>query len=375
MNFSVLQEDLKKGITIVSNFISNNPQIPILSNILFSLKNGRLRLCATNLEAGINYWLGVKIEKEGEVTAPAKILTEVISNLTPGRIDLKLNDNVFNLSSSNSLINIPTTPVNDFPNISFILPKQSLEINSGLFNKINQQVTWTAGQDIDKLELSGILFSILNNDLLVVATDGVRLSLKKIKSFDTKKIPQNILNKLLIPAKIITEIPKIFNNNKLLIAFEEKNNEFLISGDDCVITTKLFDQEKFPDFQKIIPETWETKVILNKEEIQKTLRLSGIFAKDFIVKFSFSEEGCVLSSENPQTGKQVSNIPAKLEGQDINISFNWRFINDFLNSIEGEETEFRFNNSTSPGTFLNPLDNDYLHLIMPIRTNPEENSG
>lgn len=375
MNFSVLQEDLKKGITIVSNFINNNPQIPILSNILFSLKNGRLRLCATNLEAGINYWLGVKIEEEGEVTAPAKILIEVINNLTPGRIDLKLNDNVFNLSSGNSLISIPTTPVNDFPNISFTLPKQSLEITSDLFNKINQQVTWTTRQDMDKPEFSGILFSVLNNDLFVVATDGVRLSLKKIKNFNTQKTPQNILNKLLIPAKIITEIPKIFNNNKLLIAFEEKNNEFLISGDDCVITTKLLDQEKFPDFQKIIPETWETKVILNKEEIQKTLRLSGIFAKDFIVKFSFSEEGCVLSSENPQAGKQVSNIPAKLEGQDINISFNWRFINDFLNSIEGEETEFRFKNSTSPGTFLNPQDNDYLHLIMPIRTNPEENSG
>ncbi|MBI2405929.1 DNA polymerase III subunit beta [Candidatus Microgenomates bacterium] len=365
MKFSILQEEFEKGINTVYRFINPRPQLPILSHILMTLEKGRMRLCTTNLEGGINYWLGVKIEKEGSITIPARTLLEVVGSLPTGKIDIEENNGVLTIACAGSLITIPTTPANEFPSVLYTLPKQHSTFENELFTKITQQVVWAAGGDETKPVFTGLLFLPREEGIMLVATDGVRLSRKTIKT------STSLSTKILIPARIIAEIPKIFTNTKVIsLALQEEENQVLFGSDDVVVAVKLLEGE-FPDFEKIIPSSWSTTVLLEKEELQRALRLSSIFAKDFIVKFQFNARECTLTSEDAQTGTQTTALSGKVEGEEISISFNWRFIHEFLTAVEGEEVQFRFVSPTSPGVFVDPKDESFLHLIMPIRTNSE----
>lgn len=173
--------------------------------------------------------------------------------------------------------------------------------------------------------------------------------------------------KVIIPSKILPEIPKLFSSESIAVEFKEGENQLMFGGGDAVVTTKLLEGE-FPDFEKIIPSSWNTKVVIGKDELQRALRLSAIFARDYVVRFEFGGGECRIISENPQTGTQKSTVPVKLEGDELEISFNWRFINDFIGAVGDDEVEFRFVNATSPGMFVDPKDDSYLHLIMPIRS-------
>ncbi|MBI4059082.1 DNA polymerase III subunit beta [Candidatus Microgenomates bacterium] len=368
MQISLLQEELIKGINTVYRFVSTKSQLPILSHILISIEKGRIRLCGTNLESGINYWLGAKVEEDGQIAVPAKILVDTISSLKPGKIELTEKEGILTISSGNSLITIPTIPANDFPQVDYELSKQKIVLPKNLLESIVHQVLFTAGGEEGRVEFTGVLFWPRDKELVVVATDGVRLSVKRLTT------SLDLPGKMLIPAKIIGEINKIFNNSEVKFSFDEDKNQALFGNEDIVVVSKVLDSEKYPDFERIIPQGVNVTILADKEELQNTLKLSAIFSRDYGVRLEFANNECVLVSENPQTGTQKSTIPVKLEGDSLIISFNWRFLNDFLNSVSGSEVEFKFVNNMSPGLFIDPKDKTYTHLIMPIRTNEAESS-
>lgn len=366
INIVVLQEDLEKAVSTVYRFISSHPQLPILSNVLLFIDKGRIKLCATNLEAGINYWLGAKVTEEGKTTLPAKILLDVISNLPQGKIDLKEEGGIINLSSGGTNVNIPTTPANEFPNVEYKASLKGPTFTPELFTTITKQVGFCVGSDSEvKPEYTGILLLPQGKGFLAVATDGVRLSQKKFTS------PLPFPEKILLPAKIVTEVPRTFVNQNVWVSTQE--NQVLFATGDIILASRTLDAEKFPDFAKIIPKEKGLQVNMDREELEKAIHLSSIFARDYAVKFVFDSAGCTVSSENAQSGGQKTTIAAKINpsigsGQEeMAVSFNWRFINEFLGSVTGDEVEISLASPTSPGVFSDPKDPDYMHLIMPIR--------
>lgn len=367
INITILQEDLEKAVNTVYRFISSRPQLPILSNVLLVIDKGRIKLCATNLEAGINYWLGGKVTGEGKTTLPAKTLLDVVSNLPPEKIDLREEGGIINLSSGSTNVNILTTPANEFPNVEYKTNLKGLTFTPELFTTINKQVGFCVSSDSEvKPEYTGILLLPQDKGFLAVATDGVRLSQKKF----TNSLP--FPEKVLLPAKIVTEVPRTFASQSVWVSTQE--NQVLFATSDIILASRTLDAEKFPDFAKIIPKSKGLRVNMDREELERAIHLSSIFARDWAVKFIFDSAGCTVFSENAQSGGQKTTIAAKIDpatapGQEeMTVSFNWRFINDFLGSVSGDEVEISLASPTSPGVFLDPKDPDYLHLIMPIRT-------
>lgn len=361
INITILQEDFEKALNSVYRFVASRPQLPILSNILLSVEKGRLKLCATNLESGINYWLGSKVTGEGKTTLPAKTLLDVITSLTPGKIDLKEDGGIVNLVSGGTNINIPTTPANEFPNVEYKVDAKASAFTSELFTQITKQVGFCASSDSEvKPEYTGILLTPTDRGFDAVATDGVRLSRKSFAS----SLP--FPSKILLPAKIVTEVPRTFGNQSVSVSTQE--NQVLFATDDIILASRTLDPDKFPDYGRIIPKTKTLKVNMEREELAKAVHLSSIFSRDYAVKFAFDATGCTLTSENAQSGGQKTTVAAKIDGDAMSVSFNWRFVNDFLASVTGEEVEIQLTNPTSPGVFLDPKDENYLHLIMPIRT-------
>lgn len=364
MKISVLQENLTKALSIASRFISQRPQLPVLSNVFLAAKKGRLKVSATNLETGITVWLGAKTEKEGSTTIPARLISEVVAGISPERVELEEKEGTLVLSSGNFSSSFSTIAATEFPPVPDSLPAKKASFKPQFVAKVARQVAFAASQDETRPVLSGVLFSPKQAKMEVVATDGFRLSRKEEKG------KSSILKDLIVPARAIDELAKILpgEKEKLGIAVSEKENQVLFGTDDVVLTTRVLEGE-FPDYKKIIPRDFSTKLTLERENLLQAVRLAAVFAREAanIVKLEVAKGEVSLSAENPQTGQQKARLEAKKEGEDLEVAFNWRFLSDFLSASQGEDLEVALSGPTSPAVFKDTSDPSFLHLIMPIR--------
>lgn len=372
MKILILQENLTKGLNLVSRFVASKATLPILGNILLTTDNGRLKLSATNLETGINLWLGAKIEKEGSLTAPAKILAEFVSSLPPEKIEIETKETVLHLNSGTFKASFIGTGAGEFPQIPSFSSEPVLIFESQELIKALSQVTFAAAQDEGRPVLTGVLIKTHNKKLSLVATDGYRLSFKNL-SIKENKLEKN----LLIPAKTLLEISRAAQEKhkeekEIKITFTPEKSQVVFLLPDVEFSSRLLEGE-FPDFEKTIPQTFSTRVEFDKEEFLRAIKIAAIFAREQanIVKLKIepSVDGGKLkiTTETPQVGANESEIEAKIEGEALEIAFNCRFLLDLLNSPLGEEIVFEANGPLSPGVFKIKGDDSFLHLIMPVR--------
>ncbi|MGB9706481.1 MAG: DNA polymerase III subunit beta [Microgenomates group bacterium] len=372
MKLSVLQENLAKGLSTVSRSVASKAQLPVLGNILLATEKRRLKLSATNLETGINYWLGAKIEKEGAICVPAKILSEFVSFLPPEKIELEVKDNSLNLSCSSHSASFVGLPASEFPPVPTLEDKQTFSfLGEGLLSSISQ-VVFAAAQDEGRPVLTGVLFQMIQDNLVLVATDGYRLSFKKMGKIKEVEEVKEFKKGLIIPARTLAEVGKILSEQKqeeqIGLAITPSSNQIIFSTPFCEVVSRLI-EGSFPEFEKIIPEKWTTKIVLGKEEFLRAVRMASIFARESanIIKFKIENLKLKISSNAPQVGENLVELEVKQEGDDNNIAFNSRYLLDFLNSVDTEQISFEMTTPLNPGVFRPVGDSSYLHIIMPVR--------
>jgi len=383
MKVLTLQENLSKGLSLVSRFITPKAQLPVLSNILLATDRGRLKLSATNLETGINYWVGAKVEKEGAISIPARVLTEFVSFLPPEKVQLEVKDNSLGLVCSSYSANFVGLPASEFPVVPTLEEEKTFSFSSEELLKGISQTIFAASQDEGRPPLTGVLFQIKNEELVLVATDGYRLSFKKMKAGKNLKEVKDFQKGLIIPARVLGELEKIVGGQQgkgeIGLAITSSSNQIIFTTPEAEIVSRLI-EGSFPEFEKIIPEKWTTRVILEKEGFLRGVRTASIFARESanIVKFkihgsspktagSSLAKNFKVSANAPQVGDNLVELEAKQEGEENSIAFNSRFILDFLNSTEADEVSFEMTTSLNPGIFRPVGDSSYFHIIMPVR--------
>lgn len=365
MKLSLLQENLNLALGNVSKFVSSKSQLPVLNNILFSTDNGRLKLSATNLEMGINYWIGAKIEKEGSFTIPSKEITEFVSYLSSGKLDLSLNDNnLLSVNSSKAESTFTTIPSSDFPEFPVIDKNSLIEIDSSLLNDAISQIAFSAAIDDSRPVLTSILCRFEGNNLTLVATDGFRLSLKEIKLKD--KVKDNLL---LVPAKSLIEITRLSKNSKnIKMGVTVDGHQIAFVLDDLELFSRLIEGD-FPEYKRIIADSYSTKVFVNRTEFSQAVKIASVFAKESanVVRFNFKKSNIEISANAPQIGQNKTEIEARVEGEYLEIAFNFKFLSDFLNVCKGNEIVIELNESLTPGFFHDQSNPAFTHIIMPVR--------
>src|SRR5581483_4642815 len=218
---------------------------------------------------------------------------------------------------------------------------------------------------------AGVLFIFTKSQakdpstLTFVASDGYRLSKKTIK------LDKDIQSKnLIIPRPAIAEIIKQSTESSA-ITFEvkEDDNQIVVKIGDAYLSSRLIDGN-FPEFEKIIPVRWDTKVNVDKNDLGRGVKLASVFARDSgnIIKMAIAQNNIELKSEGTKVGNQTGKIEAKVDGSPLEISFNYKFIEEFLNVVEGDSVEIKLTDQVSPAIFADPLNPDFLHLIMPVVT-------
>lgn len=374
MKLTVLQENLKSAVNLTSHFISLKAQLPILSNILLKTDKSKLILSATNLETSISTSIGAKIEKEGEIAVNGKILNDLISNLLSGQIELEVIKEQIKITAGNFKSNILGSNTSDFPTLPNSLGKDSFKLKADEFIKALNKILFAVSTDETRPILTGVLFVFEKGQIKLVSTDGFRLTEIQLK---TKiEIPDL---KIIVPKTILNEISKLDPSGDeagdIEISFDKKNNQIIFKIEDTILSSRIIEGE-FPDYQKIIPTSSICNLTVDKEDLEKAIKLASVFSRDSgnIIKLRVNSEELIITSESSNSGNQetrleIKNDPPEGEVKEINIMFNFRFIEEFLKIVVSDEVSVQISDNNKASKFLDPKSSNLLHIIMPIKTN------
>jgi len=277
MKVDILKENLTSGLSKANRIISSRSQLPILANILLEATNNQLILYSTNLETSIKIILGAKVEKKGSFTVPAKLFSEFINSLPAEKVKLELAKNQLIITCNKYKATINGLESKDYPQFPSTKKQPFLSLDAKNFSQIIAQVAFAATFDDSRPVLNGICLVFDKTRLSFAATDGYRLSVKKIAS------PPDSDQKIIIPASSLQEVQKIISegkdsNKKIDISQTEDKNQLIFQYNDVYLATRLIGGE-FPEYEKIIPDKKTTSVSIDKEELYKAVKVASIFTK------------------------------------------------------------------------------------------------
>ncbi|MCK9368846.1 DNA polymerase III subunit beta [Candidatus Dojkabacteria bacterium] len=374
MQFSCNQDTFSQYLNVVSRIVNSKPGLPILNNILFNVEKGKLTLIATDLEIGINCWIGVETQSEGSVTVPAKQLAEFINTIPSERVDIELVKQVLNVSTVKNFAEFHTIPADDFPKVvSIKKEKPLLQLKKDDLLNAVKRVAFAAANDDVKPVLTGVRIEIEGKNVAFVAADGLRLSRQTFKLSSAIDKPINLLvpvKALLEVAYVVSEFSGADSSDVVAVYLIEDRNQVLFKYNDIDIVCRLIDGQ-FPEYKQILPTAFKTKTTVNRESFANSLKVINIIARSvlgnkIILDISSKENSITMNSTLSDVGSNKSVCEAEVEGDDIKMAFSARFIGDMLNNINGEEIEFESSEPVKPGVFKIKGDDSFIHLIMPM---------
>ncbi|HTX87098.1 MAG TPA: DNA polymerase III subunit beta [Candidatus Nanoarchaeia archaeon] len=377
MNLSILKENLKQGLFVVSHLAGKNANLPILNNILIEVKKEGVRLVTTNLEMGITHFIRGKVEKEGSFTVDAKIFTDYINLLPNKKIDLIKENGILNVQCENFKTKIKTEASEDFPLIPQIEKKNKKTVKAADFKKALAKVVFAAAASEARIELSGVLFTIAKNRLILAATDSYRLAEKELEiKEETKESAEATEQKVIVPARTVQEMLRILagtetgEGGKKEIDFYISESQILFSVDNTELISRLIEGQ-YPDYKQILPAAGKTTAALNRFELIRAIRASALFSKsginDINLDFPEGKNQAIVSSASGTTGENIVKIEAETSGIDNGIIINYQYLLDGLNNIDEETVKLEVVDGNTP-CLIRPLgEKGYLYIIMPIK--------
>lgn len=366
MNIVCLQENLIKGLHIVSHLAGKNTTLPILNNILIHAKDGEIVLTTTNLEIGVNCKIRGKVEKEGKCTVQARLLTEFVNLLPKENVLLDYENNRLNVKCVKDKTSINTLSADDFPLIPSIDSKNKYIVKIKEFRNALSKVVFAVAMDTTRPEISGALFSIENKKMTIVGTDSYRLAEKTINLEESSSD-----KKIIVPIETIQEVLRIMSDTEEEnIDFYLEENQILFKLDNIELVSRLT-EGSYPDYKQIIPSGAKTKTEIDIREFIQAVKRISLFCKPGIndIKLNFvpNKNEIIISSISDQLGEGMTSISSKIEGEENEITFNYRYLLDGLNNILGDKLVLEINDSGSPGLMKSDKDSEYIYIIMPIK--------
>jgi DNA polymerase-3 subunit beta len=378
MNFTILTKELKKGIGFTEKITGRNLTLPILDNVLIEALPNFLKISSTDLELGIQWWGLCKTEKEGSIAVPAKLLNQVAGTLSEEKINIKEKNNTLIIEGKNYKTQIKGVSADDFPIIPNFSKDLFIEINAGKLKEGLMGVVNIASVSQIRPEISGVYFSFEKDLVKIVATDSFRLA-EKVLSFGGKGGYKNTFKNpvsFILPQKAAKELINILNETEKDIKIYTSESQVLfetfLTGVDHpeinLISRQI--EGEYPSYQEIIPKEAKTKIILNKDEFTKQIKTAGIFGgrtNEVVLKIDPKEKEIEVYSQDSEMGESNLSVPAKIEGAEVKISFNWKFILEGLENMKSSEVSFEMQGNDGPSVIKPIGDSSYLYVVMPIK--------
>ena len=373
MKVSCLQENLAKGLSIISRAVASRSTLPVLGNVLIATDQGRLKLAATNLELAVTCWIGAKVDEDGATTVPARILSDFVNSLPPERIDMELNvkTQTLHLKCARYDANIKGIDATEFPIIPSIGDGKKISLEPETLREMIEQVTFSAATDESRPVLTGVVAKFDKDKVTFAAADGFRLSVRHA----TLSAPVDQPIAVIIPAKALQEVGRVSGDQEdpIEMAVTENKSQVLFKLTNIEIVSQLIDGV-FPDFTRIIPESHATRTVVNTAELQNAVKAASVFAREAMntVRVQIAPAGemgagkMTMTATSAESGDNVGDIDATVDGEPVEIAFNARYLADVLSVLHAPQVAIETSGSSSPGVIKPVNRDDFTHVIMPM---------
>ena len=373
MKVSCLQENLAKGLSIVGRAVATRSTLPVLSNVMLATDGARLKLAATNLEIGIVCWIGAKVEEDGSITVPARLLTDFVNSLPPERIDMELTvrTQTLNLKCARFEANIKGIDAQEFPLIPTAGEDSKISLDPSMLRQMIDQVVFAAATDESRPILTGVLAKFQGEQLTLAAADGFRLSVRTAHLSEPVSEPVTVI----VPARALAELSRISAEQEqpIEVTITPARNQALFHMANVDLVSQLI-EGNFPDYNQIIPKSYSTRTVVSTSDFLKTAKTANIFARDAanIVRLEIVPAGelapgrVTLTATSAEVGDNVGEIDAVIEGEEMEIAFNAKYLIDVLSVVDAAQVVLETTAASSPGVIKPVGSEDFTHVIMPM---------
>jgi len=373
MKLSCLQENLSRGLGIVGRAVATRSTLPITQNILLASEQSRLKLAATNLEMATTCWVGAKVEQEGAITIPARLLIDFVNSLPNDLIEITLppNSHTLELKSGRLQAHINGIDAQDFPPIPEVSDGVATNIEAAAFKEGSTQVVFAAATEESRPVLTGINTEFEGEQLNLAAADGFRLAVYKM----TLNSPVSEKTAVIIPARTLSELNRLLGDQEepVEITINQQKSQALFHLKNAELVSQLI-QGSFPNYSQIIPQSYTTRAVVDVSEFLRVIKISSIFARDAsgIVRLVITPGAelvpgkVTVSAQTEEIGGNVSEIDALVDGEEAKIAFNVKYLSDVLSVLRQAQVALEITTPSSPGV-IRPMGVDnYVHVVMPM---------
>lgn len=372
MKIACQQENLSRGLSIVGRAVSTRSTLPVLANVLLASDGGRLKLSATNLEMVMTCWINAKVEAEGAITVPARTFTDLVGQLPKETVELEVatETQTMHIECGRTESNVRGIDATEFPLVPDPDLTQSIRLQASKFKQMINQVVFAAASDDTRPTLTGVSVQFVGKQLKLAATDAFRLSVR------TAELEHGTASKsVIVPARALSELARVITNDDevLHVTVPEGRNQIIFKLDNIVVVSQLIDGN-FPDFTPIIPTQYKTRAVMSTAALLQAAKTAGIFARESShtarIKIDPGNEltgaYTAISATSQETGDNVVQVDAAVEGNEVELAFNVKYLTDVLNVLETPQVALESNSPMEPGVVRPVGSDDFFHIIMPM---------
>ena len=373
MKVSSLQENLSKGLGVVGRAVPARSTLPQASHVLIATDEGRLKLVATDLMIAITCWIGAQVEEEGDITIPARLLTDFVQSLPNDKIELSVGarGRQLHVLCARNDATIAGMDAADFPPVPAVSDGLTLKLEPKALRRAIAQVQFAAATDDTRPVLTGIHTLAEGQELTLAAADGFRLAVFKLPL--SQEVPERV--EVIIPARAMREMERLIADEEepVEMAFNAARSQVLFRLKTVELVATLI-QGTFPNYGQLIPQSYTTRATVDMHQFLQETRIASIFARDGagIVRLQLEpgEDGqagkMVVSARAEEIGDHRGEMDVKIEGEASKIAFNSRYLQDVLQVLDAEKVALETTSPSSPGV-IRPLESDnYVHVVMPM---------
>ncbi|MDD4876173.1 MAG: DNA polymerase III subunit beta [Dehalococcoidales bacterium] len=373
MRLSCLQENLNQALNVVGRAVASRTTLPITNNVLLAAEQSRLKLVATNLEMAISCWIGAKVEEEGTITAPARLLSEFVNSLPSDKVDINLSPRTktLGLKCARFEARISGVDAKDFPPIPEIKDGITTKVEVEALRQGISQVVFAAASEDSRPVLTGIYAEFEGDLLTLAAADGFRLAVYKLPLIS----PVNQKIEVVIPARTLVELNRLMANQEepVEITINPDKSQALFRFKNIQLVSQLV-QGTFPQYAQLIPQSYNTRIVVDITQLLRATKTAFIFASDGggIVRFvttpgqELKPGKITVSARSEEIGDDSGEIDAIVDGEEAKIAFNGKYLIDVLSVLRETQVALETTNPSSPGVIRPVGVDNYLHVIMPM---------
>ncbi|MEC9321722.1 MAG: DNA polymerase III subunit beta [Chloroflexota bacterium] len=374
MQVSCLQQNLSRGLAIVGRAVATRSNLPVLQNVKIATEDSMLVLTATNLDIAITTRIGAQVEKEGEITIPARLLTDFVNSLPDERIDIETSVEPLSMSLKCQRFeaNINGTDAEEFPPIPTVDEGATIKVDPQVLRETVAYVAFAAATEDSRPVLTGIKVEVNGEDFTFAAADGFRLAVYDGKL--TEPLPEP--TEFIIPAKTMQEVGRLIGGDDSEVEFTvtSAGTHALFNIGTVEIVSQLM-PGSFPNFRSLIPSEHRNRVIVQQSDFMRAVRSASIFARDGsgIVRVQIIGDeqgsGISISSRAEELGDNQGEIDGEVEGEvddQSRIAFNNKYLSEVLDVLGDGEIAFEITSASSPGVVRSVSKEGYTHVVMPM---------